>query len=148
MSFQDKETKHSIDVKHSIASGWNHHHHAEWVAEYRDRYFDDVQKLVGVLTGDHFEIFYDSFAPIDDDLAYQISRYEKIVFPVGKDKHTRDILKIIDNLKRRLNAYKLYSVVPALWNDWIKINKLTMILSLKIGKDPELHIFVFMSDDN
>lgn len=114
MSFQDKETKHSIEVKHSIASGWNNSYHKEWLAEYRDRYFDDVQKLVDVLTGDHFEIFYDSFAPIDDDLAYQISKYEKIVFPPGKDKHSRDILKIIDNLKRRLNAYKLYTAAPSL----------------------------------
>lgn len=43
------------------------------------------------------------------------------------DKHTRGLLKIIDNLKRRRRAYKLYEVAPALWTDdlskwklWIK----------------------------
>ena len=80
-----------------------------------------MQKLVSVLSGAHFEIFYDYLAPIDDDLAYQIARYEKIIFPEAKDKHSRDILKIVDNLKRRLNAYKLYEVTAALWNDWIQI---------------------------
>lgn len=114
LTFHDKENKHSVAVKNSIAAGWNHHYHAEWLLEYRDRYFEDIQKLSEVLSGDHLEVFYDNFQPIDDDLAYHIEKYEKIVFPAGKDKHTRDLLKIVDNLKRRLNAYKLYTPAAAL----------------------------------
>jgi iron-sulfur cluster repair protein YtfE (RIC family) len=54
--------------------------------------------LAGVLAGDHLETFYESFQPIDDDLVYHIEKYKKITFPVGKEKHSRDILKIIDDL--------------------------------------------------
>lgn len=112
-SFKSSETSYSIAVKNSIASGWNHEYHSERLAKYRDRYFDDIEKLAGVLAGDHFEVFYESFQPIDDDLLYHIERYSKITFPEGKDKHTRDILKIIDNLKRRQRAYQLYATGQA-----------------------------------
>jgi iron-sulfur cluster repair protein YtfE (RIC family) len=54
--------------------------------------------LAEVLAGDHFEAFYESFQPIDDDLLSHIEKYKKINFPAGKDKHSRDILKIIDDL--------------------------------------------------
>jgi hypothetical protein len=108
-SFKDPETKHSIAVKNSIASGWNHEHHSERLATYRDRYFDDVSKLAEKLAGDHFQVFYVSFQPIDDNLLYHVERYKKISFPEGKDKHSRDILKIIDNLERRYRAYQLYA---------------------------------------
>jgi hypothetical protein len=108
-SFHDKDTKYSIANKNSIASGWNHDYHADRLAKYRDRYFEDIEKLADVLAGDHYEVFYESFQPIDDDLLYHIERYEKINFPQGKDKHSRDILKIIDNLKRRQRAYQLYA---------------------------------------
>lgn len=47
--------------------------------------------------------------PNDDDLESQIGQYEKINFPAGKDKHARNILKIVDNLKRRSKAYQLYA---------------------------------------
>jgi hypothetical protein len=65
--------------------------------------------LAEVLSGDHYEVFYESFQPIDDDLAHHIAEYEKLKFPAGKDKHSRDILKIIDDLRRRLKAYQLYT---------------------------------------
>ena len=65
------------------------------------------------LAGDHFEVFYEAFQPIDDNLLYHIERYKKISFPAGKDKHTRDILKIIDNLERRYRAYQLYATGQA-----------------------------------
>ena len=62
-----------------------------------------------MLSGDHYEVFYESFAPIDDDLESQIAAFEKLKFPEGKDKHQRDILKIVDDLKRRHRAYQLYT---------------------------------------
>ena len=108
-SFKDKESKYSIANKNSIASGWNHEYHGDRLAKYRDRYFEDIEKMADVLAGDHFEVFYEAFQPIDDDLLYHIERYEKISFPPGKDQHSRDILKIIDNLKRRQRAYQLYT---------------------------------------
>lgn len=77
--------------------------------KYRERYFKDVQELMNVLDGDHYELFYENLAPIDDDLEWQIAEFEKIKFPEGKDKNERDILKIIDDLKRRLKAYQLYA---------------------------------------
>jgi hypothetical protein len=61
------------------------------------------------LIGDHFEVFYNNLVPIDDDLAYHISQFEKLKFSEGKEKHARNIMKIVDIWKRRLNAYKLYS---------------------------------------
>ena len=64
---------------------------------------------MNVLDGDHYELFYENLAPIDDDLEWQIAEFEKIKFPEGKDKNERDILKIIDDLKRRLKAYQLYA---------------------------------------
>ena len=62
-----------------------------------------------VLDGDHYEFFYENVAPNDEDLEWQIKKFEEIKFPEGKDKNERDILKIIDNLKRRKRAYDLYS---------------------------------------
>lgn len=112
-SFKDPETKYSIAVKNSIASGWNHEHHAERLDKYRDRYFKDIEELAEKLAGDHFEVFYESFQPIDDNLLYHIERYKKISFPAGKDKNSRDILKIIDNLERRYRAYQLYATSQA-----------------------------------
>ncbi len=96
-------------MKRSIAAGWNHSYHKERLSKYRDRYFKDVQVLVSVLEGDHYEVFYENFEPIDDDLETLIAEFSKLTFPVGKERHARDILKIIDNLKRRQKAYHLYS---------------------------------------
>ena len=79
------------------------------MGKYTDRYFEDIEKLAEKLGGDHLEVFYEAFQPIDDNLMYYIERYKKINFPEGKDKHTRDILKIIDNLERRYRAYQLYA---------------------------------------
>ena len=53
-------------------------------------------------------MFYGSLEPIGDDLPYYISRLEKIKFAPGKDKHSREVLKMVDQLKRRLRAYQLY----------------------------------------
>lgn len=108
-SFKSKDNTRSVSSKQSIASGWNHPYHKERLLKYRERYFKDVQELINVLDGDHFEVFYESLAPFDDDLEYQIAEYEKIKFPEGKDKNSRDILKMIDNLKRRQKAYQLYT---------------------------------------
>ena len=73
--------------------------------KYRERYFKDVQSLVNILDGDHYEFFYENLAPIDDDLAWQINQYKELKFPEGKDKNERDIFKLIDNLERRMRAY-------------------------------------------
>ena len=96
-------------VKRSIAAGWNHSYHKQRLLKYRDRYFKDVQGLLGVLEGDHYETFYENFEPIDDDLNYLIQEYQKLSVPAGKERHARDILKIVDNLKRRQRAYELYA---------------------------------------
>lgn len=96
-------------MKEAIAAGWNHPIHKERLEKYKARFFKDVQQLVGVLEGDHYEFIYENLSPNDDDLEYQIAEFEKIKFPEGKDKNSRDILKIIDNLKRRSNAYKQYT---------------------------------------
>jgi hypothetical protein len=48
-------------------------------------------------------------APIDDDLDGQIEQFSKINLNNPKrDKNQRDILKQIDNLKRRRRAYQLF----------------------------------------
>ena len=78
--------------------------------EYRDRYFNDIAKVGEVLDGDHFTLFYENLQPIDDDLELQIKKYGEIKFEGEKyDKHRIDLLKIQDQLKRRLKAYQLYS---------------------------------------
>lgn len=63
---------------------------------------------MNVLDGDHYSVFYNNFEPIDDDLEGNISLYEEITFPEGKELHSRNILKIIDDLKRRQRAYSLW----------------------------------------
>jgi hypothetical protein len=107
-SFREKESKHSVTLKTSIAQGWNHPYHKERLLKYRDRYFKDTQDLVDQLESDHHHAFYTHLAPIDDDLEYQIEQYEKIKLPVGKEKNSTDILKMVDTLKRRAKAYELY----------------------------------------
>ena len=108
-SFRVGDKKVSVAVKEYIASGWNHPYHKERLLKYRARYFKDVQDLITVLDGDHYECFYDNLAPIDDDLESQIAEFQKIKLPEGKDKNSRDILKMVDNLKRRNKAYQLYA---------------------------------------
>ena len=61
-----------------------------------------------MLRGDHFQLFYEKLAPIDDDLEYLIGKYQALKFPEGMEKHAIDILKMIDELKRRQRAYALY----------------------------------------
>jgi hypothetical protein len=74
--------------------------------EYKSRYFADILTLANELVGDHFEVFYNCLAPIDDDLDGQIEEFEKIKFADPKHgKSQRDILKMVDNLKRRRRAY-------------------------------------------
>jgi hypothetical protein len=73
-----------VAVKRSIAAGWNNSQHKERLLKYRDRYFKDVQLLVDVLNGDHYQVFYSSFQPIDDDLDSLISEFQKLTFPAGK----------------------------------------------------------------
>lgn len=92
-----------------MSSGWNDKAHSDWLLEYRDRYFSDIPKVASALEGDHFTLFYENLQPIDDDLEYQIKRYEEIKLEEGKlDKHIVYIKKIVDQLKRRAKAYKLY----------------------------------------
>lgn len=77
--------------------------------EYRDRYFNDIAKVAEVLEGDHFTLFYENLQPIDDDLELHIKKYEEVKLQGEKyDKHRIDLLKIQDQLKRRLKAYKLH----------------------------------------
>lgn len=64
-----------------MTAGWNHSIHSERLKKYVDRYFEDVEKLVTVMPGEHFEIFYGNLEPIGDDLQHYIDRYEKITFP-------------------------------------------------------------------
>ena len=64
--------------------------------------------MVNDLSAEHFEVFYMELAPIDDDLAYQIEQYSKIVFPGGKEKCHDDVQKMVDRLTKRLKAYQLY----------------------------------------
>jgi hypothetical protein len=55
-------------------------------------------------------VFYEGLEPIDDDLEYQIKKFEEIKLEEGKfDKHIVDLKKIVDQLKRRQKAYKLYA---------------------------------------
>ena len=57
-SFRSKDKANSVSVKESIAAGWNHPFHKERLMKYRERYFKDVQELMNVLDGDHYELFY------------------------------------------------------------------------------------------
>lgn len=115
MSLKDKDNTMSITGKAYVGNGWNNALHSEWLLEYKERYFADILVASKELVGDHFEFFYQHLAPIDDDLDGQITEFEKINFNDPKlDKNQRDILKIVDNLKRRKNAYKLYQANPAL----------------------------------
>ena len=98
----------SVSMKEYIAQGWNHPYHMERLLKYRERYFKDVQELSEKMSGDHFTAFYEFLAPIDDDLEDLIVRYKQLKFPPGMQKHSIDILKMIDQLKRRSRAYKLY----------------------------------------
>lgn len=111
----DKNNTTSITNKHYLASGWNNQCHAEWLIEYKPRYFADIINASKTLEGDHLEAFYSGLAPIDDDLDGQIEGFEKIKFDNNKlDKNQRDILKMIDNLKRRRRAYLLWAQQPNL----------------------------------
>lgn len=109
----------SIANKNYLANGWAHSFHSEWLLEYKPRYFADILTLANELVGDHFDVFYSGLAPIDDDLDGQIQGFEKIKFNDAKhDKAQRDILKMIDNLKRRRRAYQLWEQEKAnLWID-------------------------------
>lgn len=99
----------SITNKTYLANGWNHQSHAEWLLEYKPRYFADILVVATIFEGEHLQTFYSDLAPIDDDLDGQIHEFEKIKFNNPKlDKNQRDILKIIDNLKRRRGAYQLW----------------------------------------
>lgn len=106
----DKDNTMSITNKTYLANGWNHQCHAEWLLEYKPRYFADIMKAAQYLEGDHLEAFYGDLAPIDDDLDGQIQEFEKIKFNNPKlDKNQRDIYKMVDNLKRRRRAYQLWT---------------------------------------
>ena len=99
----------SITNKNYLSNGWNHQSHAEWLLEYKPRFFADIMTVSHDLEGDHFEVFYHGLAPIDDDLDGQIHEFEKIKLNNPKlDKCQRDIWKMVDNLKRRRRAYQLW----------------------------------------
>ena len=73
------------------------------------RYFKDMVEVSKTLQGDHFEFFIEELTPIDDNLEETIEEYRKIKFEGEKfDKNNRDILKMIDDLKRRQKAYGLF----------------------------------------
>lgn len=72
-----------------------------------------MQELVDKLDADHHLAFYSNLGPIDDNLEYQIQEFEKIKFPVGREKNANDVKKMVETLRRRLRAYQLYSK-PAL----------------------------------
>ena len=116
-SFKDKNNTQSVSVKESIAAGWAHPYHKERLLKYRERFFKDLQELIPLISIDHYECFYDNLSPIDDDLEFQIAAFSKIKFPAGRDKNERDILKMIDNLKRRHKAYQMYAN-PNLWSEY------------------------------
>lgn len=42
MSFLNKANPMSITNKNYLANGWNHQSHAEWLLEYKPRYFADI----------------------------------------------------------------------------------------------------------
>ena len=91
-----------------MAAGWNHSYHQKRLDKYVDRFFDDIEKVADILSGEHFEVFYGSLEPNGDNLAHYIARLEKIKFAAGKEKHSREVLKMVDQLKRRQRAYNLY----------------------------------------
>ena len=108
-SLKIKDNTMSIANKNYLANGWAHPFHSEWLLEYKPRYFADILTLANDLVGDHFEVFYNGLTPIDDDLDGQIHEFEKINFADPKHgKAQRDILKMVDNLKRRRRAYQLW----------------------------------------
>jgi hypothetical protein len=71
----DKNNKLSITAKNYLANGWNHQSHAEWLEEYKPRYFADMMTVAVEIEGDHFEVFYHGLSPNDDDLDSQIENY-------------------------------------------------------------------------
>ena len=48
-SFKDKSNGLSISSKNYLANGWNHQSHAEWLLEYKPRFFTDLPKVVDAL---------------------------------------------------------------------------------------------------
>ena len=63
-------------MKHYLARGWNNPCHHDRLLKYRDRYFKDIEYLSTQIKGDHFQAFYENLAPIDDELEYQIMKYQ------------------------------------------------------------------------
>ena len=80
---QEKDSSYSVSMKQYITRGWNHPYHQERVLKYRERYFKDVQLLSSKLKGDHFQSFYERLAPFEDNLEWQIAKFEEMSFPAG-----------------------------------------------------------------
>lgn len=99
----------SIAVKNAIADGWGSEVHAADLLELKPTYFKDIKQVSDKLKGDHFEFFVTTLQPSDDDLQGTIAGYKSIKLEGGKfDKINRDMLKMIDNLERRVRAYNLF----------------------------------------
>jgi hypothetical protein len=108
-SFKEKESKYSVELKGYIAEGWNHPYHKERLLKYQDKYFKDLQEISHYMSGDHFAAFYGKLEPLTDDLSFLINGYEKVSFPPDREYNAVDILKRIDELKKRQRAYQLFA---------------------------------------
>lgn len=61
------------------------------------------------LKGNHFKAFYNLLRPLDDNLEDQVNHYRNATLSLTGDSLSRpyrDILKIIDDLNRRIRNYK------------------------------------------
>lgn len=74
-----KGTDWSVDTKESYVAGWNNRVHLDLLqGTYKAEYFQSIPELSKTLPSVHFEFFYQSCKPIDDDLDGTIAGYETI----------------------------------------------------------------------
>lgn len=100
-------------MKASFSEGWNHPIHKALLADpYKASYFKDITDLSKKLPNKHFEFFYTSLQPIDDDLPSTIASFEtiKLVWSDMID-HMNNIRKIIDIYKLRNSLYLVNSLI-------------------------------------
>lgn len=116
--FRSDDKSVPMSVKGLLVSGWRSKVHEEWlVKEYKERYFKDLLDLVKTLAYNHYEFFYRNVKPIDDDLQGQVDSYWKVIKDLegqndesGELKvHAKGMKKIVDDLSRRMNNYKINS---------------------------------------
>ena len=89
----------SISIKSSLAEGWNNVVHLQLLQDkYKDLFFDDLLKVSKTLPRKHFEFFYTSVKPIDDEIQDTIDRFSKINLPgsemVGNMIQIRRIIEV------------------------------------------------------